>query len=160
MTTTVVQRTPYLRVQRNFPLEVQGLSVELSKSYIDIANNVNARTIGIFPTVNPAVNGESWYVSGGNAKQQALRQVYVVTGLGNIPHGINFAQISQFSKPSGSFTDGTNYYGLIYASSVPIAGQVTFYLTPTNIVVQAGAGAPSLTGGLIILEWLAVRLPD
>lgn len=157
---SIIQQTPYLRVQRNFPVDAQSLSVELSKSYVDIANNVNNRTIGIFATNYPSVNGESWYVEGGNRRQQALRQVYPFTAAGNIAHGINTAQIGTFSKPSGSFTDGTNWYGAIYASNMAIAGQVTFYITPTNIVVLSGAGAPAIVNGLIILEWLAVNLPD
>jgi hypothetical protein len=61
----------------------------------------------------------------------------------------------QFTKCSGSFTDGTNSYGLFYASSVAIVGQITFYVTATQIIFLVGAGAPTLTSGLIILEWLS-----
>jgi hypothetical protein len=160
MSIDFANKGPYLRTTRDFPQEPQQLSVELIKSYNDTSLAINARTIGLFPTRIPAINGEEWFLGGPSTKQQALRQVYIVAGTGNIAHGINFANISQFSKPSGSFTDGTNYYGLIYGSSTAIAGQVTFYLTPTNIVVQAGAGAPNISSGIIILEWLAVKLPN
>lgn len=154
MSSNITNQVAYLRTSRAFPEDAQPLSVELTKAYIDIANCVNNRTISLFPTTRSAVNGEQWFFGGASTKQQGLRQIYPVTATGSIPHGINVAQISQFTKPSGSFTDGTNWYGLIYASSVAIAGQVTFYITPTNIVVQAGAGAPTITSGMIILEWL------
>ena len=88
-------------------------------------------------------------------KQQGLRQVYTFTSTGTIPHGINLNNISQFTRPSGTFTDGTNSYGCIYASNIAIAGQVSFYIDPTNINIIAGAGAPSITSGTIILEWIS-----
>lgn len=153
--TNPINAAPFLRNSRDFPQEAQPLVTELTRMYTDVSNATNDRTIGIFPVRRPALTGESWFMGGAQSKQQGQRQIYPVTGTGNIAHGINLGQISQFTKPSGSFTDGTNWYGLIYASSTTIAGQVTFYITPTNIVVQAGAGAPSITSGTIILEWIA-----
>lgn len=154
--TANIQLSPYLREQRQFPDEdIKLLSKQVDQAYIDIAAKVNARTIGLFPVNVQAITGESWYFSGQPQRQQSLRQVYTFTATGNIAHGINFATVSMFTKPSGSFTDGTNYYGAIYASSTAIAGQVSFYITPTNIVVLAGAGAPTIVSGIIILEWLS-----
>jgi len=155
MTSKTINQTPYLRTSRSFPQESQSLSVEIDKSYIDIANAVNTRTIGIFPTIRPAVTGESWYLDGGNRRRQSLRQAYLVTGVGTYPHGINFSTIFSFSRMYGDFTNGTNWYGLIAASNVPIAGQVSFYLDPVNINVIAGAGAPTVTSGQIVLEWIS-----
>jgi|ERR1700759_709964 len=154
--TNPVQSTPYLRNQRTFPEESDQLSTELSKAYIDIATATNNRTIGIFPTGNPAVNGEAWYLSGGNNKQQALRQVFPFTGAGSIAHNIKSSSISKFSRGFGAYTDGTNWYGVVFASSVPIAGQVSFYVTSTNVVVLVDAGAPAVTSGLIVVEWISV----
>lgn len=151
------QRAPYLRQQRNFPNDnIQALTVEIDRSYIDIAQKVNSRTIGLFPDNDPIATGEQWFLNGQPNKQQTLRQIYPFTAAGSIAHGINFNGVSQFTKPSGSYTDGMNWYGAIYASSVAIAGQVTFYVTPTDIVIQSGAGAPSITSGTIILEWLSL----
>lgn len=154
--TTSIQQSPYLRNQRSFPEDPQALSVENSKSYIEIASAVNLRTIGIYPLKTPVANGESWYIMGGNQRQQALRQVYVFTSTASIAHGINVQDSNQFTTCSGSYTDGTSSYGLFFASSVAIAGQITFYVTATQIVFATGSGAPTLTKGRIVLEWLAV----
>jgi len=155
VSSNVVNQVPYLRTSRNFPQEAQPLAVEVDKSYIDTANAVNARTIGIFPTFRPAINGEAWYLQA-NQKQQGFRQAYPFTSTANIPHGITLANISQMSPSCrGTYTDGTNWYGLIFASNVAIAGQITFYVTPANIVFLSGAGAPTLTSGTIVLEWLS-----
>lgn len=154
---TNFQQSPYLRNQRKFPFDdLRSLSNEVDKTYIDIANKVNSRTIGIFSVLDPIITGEQWYLEGESKKQQTLRQVYEFTATGTISHGINPNSISMFTKPSGSFTDGTNYYGAIYASDVPIAGQVSFYVDNININIISGAFAPGISSGIIILEWLSV----
>ena len=131
----------------------------MNKSYLDVANAVNNRTIGIYPKNTSAIGGESWFIT--SQKQQNLRQVYTFTAAGNIPHGLNFEFIERFTKCQGAYTDGTNWYGVIFGSSVAIPGQVSFYITPFtvpgtgNIVVLLGAGAPAITSGTIVLEWLS-----
>lgn len=152
---TSVNQSPYLRTSREFPEEsVHQLAVEINKTYLEIAGSVNNRIIGIFPVNRPALTGESWYTVG-SQRQQTLRQVYTFTSTSNIAHGINLSAISGFSRPFGIFTDGTNWYGLIAGSNVAIAGQISFYITPTNIVFLSGAGAPSVTKGQLVLEWLS-----
>jgi len=152
-----IQQQPYLRNQRQFPYEdIRSLANQVDHAYIDIANKVNDRTIGTYSVNYPAVTGEAWYLSGQTNRQQTLRQVYRFSAAGNIPHGINFATVTLITNETyGSFTDGTNFYGAIFASSTAIGGQVSFYLTTTNIVVVAGGGAPAITSGYIVLTWLS-----
>ena len=126
----------------------------MNKTYVDIANAVNVRTIGLFSVNRPAQTGESFYILR-NSRQQTFRQIYSFTTTASINHTVNVTFPGQFTKCSGSYTDGTNTYGLFFASSVAIAGQITFYVTNTQIVFLVGAGAPALTKGLIILEWLS-----
>lgn len=154
MTNNVINQVPYLRTSRNFPTEIGQLTVEINKAYVDIANAVNNRTISIFPTIFPAVNGESWFLTA-NQRQQALRQVYSFTSTTSIPHHIQVLDPSQFVRGFGSYTDGSLSYGLIFGSNTPIAGQISFYITSTNIVFLSGAGAPSVTKGIVVLEWLS-----
>jgi len=149
----IINQSPYLKTSRLFPEEAHQLSVELNKAYLDIANAVNDRTISLFPSGSSALGGESWFITK-NQRQQNFRQVYLFTATGSIPHNIRFINVSQFTKCTGAFTDGTNWYGAIFASSVAIAGQVSFYITPTNIVILAGAGAPAIVNGNIVLEWI------
>ncbi len=155
MSVNIVNQIPYLRTTREFPEDPKELLVQINKTYVDIANAVNNRTISIYPINRPAIGGESWFIVN-NQRQQNLRQVYIFTAAGNVPHGINVSNISRFSpKCYGSFTDGTNYYGAIFGSNVAIAGEISFYITSTNIVILAGAGAPAITSGIIVLEWLS-----
>ncbi len=165
MTTNAPDRSPYLRTSRNFPEDVHNLCLEINKSYIDIANAVNSRTISIFTVNKPMVNGESWFFNQG--RQQAFRQVYLIpasitTGFA-IDIGFKLSSINKISPNSyGSFTDGTNWYGIIYATNVAIAGAYTFYIklnasstVSDQVIILIGAGAPTITSGIINLEWIS-----
>lgn len=164
MSTNLFTQAPYLRTSRNFPEDLHQLTVEVNKSYVDTANCVNNRTVSIFPTNVAIVNGESWFIDG--QKHQGFRQIYQIGALSafpaSIPHFIDFTKLFEFVRCFGSFTDGTNYYGAIYASNIAIIGQISFYLTPNmgttpgNIVVLAGAGAPTVSNLVICLEWISL----
>ncbi len=151
-------RQPYLKLQWMFPNdEAKALASQMDKAYIDIAIKVNNRIIGNYAVNFFSVTGERWYFSGSSTQQQSQRRVYEFSGAGNIAHGLIWSDVSSISPRSyGTYTDGTNWYGCIYATSVAIAGEVSFYVTPTNIVVLSGAGAPAITSGYIVLEYLSV----
>jgi len=153
--TKVLNKSPYLRTSRDFPEDLPTLTREIDKAYIDIANNINVRTIGVFPTGGAVVTGESWYFDK-NTKQQSLREAYFFTSTAPIPHGIDFRRVSAFSRCFGQYTDDTNWYGIINGTDQVIVGQLVFYVDPINIVfVPGGAGMPLLTKGNIVLEWIS-----
>jgi hypothetical protein len=154
MSSNVVNNAPYLRTTREFPPEVETLARQVNKSYLDIAEAVNFRTIGLYPTNRPAITGERYYITA-NKPQQTLRQIYRFTATTAINHGIQVIDPSQFTSCFGSYTDGTNSYGLIFGTTVAVAGLITFYITSTQIVFVLGAGAPALTTGTIVLHWLS-----
>ena len=156
MSSNLSNAAPFLRTSRNFPYDnAQALSVEVNRSYVDIANAVNARTIGGFALNVSTINGESWFFQGFNSRLQGVRQVYAFESDGAILHGLNFNSINQFTKCTGSFTDGTNWYGAIFGSNIGIVGNVSFYITPLEIIVLSGSGAPLIVSGTIVLEWLS-----
>jgi hypothetical protein len=148
-------RAPFLRTSRDFPEDSHNLTIEINKAYIDIANAVNKRIIGIFPTNRPVITGESWVYSQ-DKRQQTLRQIYIFTATTPIPHGIKLTETSGISRMWGEYTDSLgNWYGLFAATSVMIAGQITFYVTPTQIIFVVSGTAPVLVSGRIVLEWLS-----
>jgi len=162
MTANVVNQVAFLRTTRQFPDDLKQLTVEVNRSYVDVANSVNARIIGIYPTNRPAITGESWFLSG-NQRQQTSRQVYTFTSTSDINIGFKLSSINQISpKTCGVYTDGTRFFGLIFGTSVAIAGQISFYLdvngaSTTSDIIKfvSGAGAPALTSGVIDIEWLS-----
>ena len=157
MSSNVVNQVAYLRTSRKFPEEIEQLTVEINKSYLEIAAAVNARTIGIYPQTRPAITGDSYFLK--NQRQQSIRQIYTFTATTAIPHGlINiYSTIPYFTKMYGQYQDNVNnnWYGLPAATTVAIPGQITFYIDTTNINFVIGAGAPALKKGIIVLEWLS-----
>jgi len=159
MASNVVNPVAFLRTSRNFPPDLDQLCVEVNKSYVDIANVTNTCTRGIFPTNVAAQTGEKWYVTG-NMKQEGFRKVFNFTSAdvsaGFINHGINIINVNQFTNCSGNYIDSTYSYGLIYGNyATPIAGQIVFSVSLTQILLVAGAGAPTVTSGRVILEWIS-----
>jgi hypothetical protein len=151
---STVNPTPFIRTSRNFPQDPQALSVEINRSYVDIANAVNFRIIGIFPANVSAQTGESWFLT--SNRQLGFRQVYTFTSAGNIPHGINFLDYGPFVKIYGTFTDGSIWYPLPYVDTTAANNQINVVVNSTNIVITAGAGSPpSIVSGTIVLEWIS-----
>lgn len=153
----VINQIPFLRTSRSFPEEIHQLALEINKTYIDIANAVNNRTISIFPTNRPVIDGESWFINN-NQRQQGFRQVFNFASSGNFPHGINTTEISFFTRIYGTFTDGTNWFPLPFVDAAAANNQVELLITPTQIgiVPGGGAGQPAITNVLVILEWIVL----
>lgn len=155
----VVNAVPYIKTSRDFPEDIKQLTIQLGKSYIDIANAVNYRIIGIFPTNKPAITGESWFLLN-NQRQQTLRQVY---NFGAIPFGTTItinhgiSNLTQFTRIYGTcITDLPDFRPIPYASVAP-NGNIDLRVTSTQIIIVngSGAGTPNIVSGIIILEWLS-----
>ena len=168
MSTNVVDAAPYLRTSRNFPQEAQPLAVEVNRSYIDIANKVNYRTIGIFPSNVPAITGESWFIN--NQRQQTLRQIYSFGSISpgtelDIPTNINPSNIVQFTRiygtviTSGGAFGNPDYRPLPYidpnALNVGMAILVGTISGQQQIRIVLGAAALQVSSGIAVLEWLS-----
>ena len=163
MIQNIVNTAPYLRTSREFPFDdIKELAFEINKSYVDIALTVNQRMIAIFPVSKPAITGENWFFNKG-LRQQSLRQVFPFTTTANIAHNIPSTDINYFSRGYGAYTDGINWYGLIFGSTTAIPGQISFYITPSTATVSgdiifvsgSGPSPPSLTKGIVVLEWIS-----
>lgn len=151
-----INNTPFLRTSRKFPQDPTLLETELSKSYIDIANQVNSREISLY--YNGEVNtGQQWGVPSNGQTTQALRNVFAIPatnagGTATIPHGIN--TISKVTRIYGCvITDNPDYRPIPYAS-VTANANIELYADSTNIVVILGAASPNVTSGQVVIEWI------
>jgi hypothetical protein len=155
-----VQQQPYLRRQRNFPsVDLKTIALECDKSYIDVAQKVNERTIGTFALNASVVTGEAWYIQGSSQKQQTLRQLYLITpdNAGIIETGISPNGFAGFTKIYGTFTDGIIWYPLPYVDVLNVTNQVNIWVTDSQIVINQGGGGgqPTVQSGFVVLEWLS-----
>lgn len=155
--TNIINQVAYIKSSREFPPDLGQIANILTRAYPEIANAINDRTIGLFPITRPAVTGNAYYLFR-NQKQQSLREVYTFETTVPILHNIDFNQVSYIGSMYGQYTDGTNWYGIIPGTSAPagIAGQLVFYLSPTQIIFIPGGGTmPALTKGIIVIEWIS-----
>lgn len=150
-------QTPYLITTRDFPFEPERLAKELNRSYIDIANSINVRTIGIFSINRQVITGESWVLAG-NVRYQTLRQVYQFGAIAagatlDIPHGIK--NINQFTRIYGTVvTNIPDYRPLPYVDPTTLTTGMALLCNGTNIHIAVGATAIPVVNGIVVLEWL------
>src|SRR6188768_2798974 len=119
MSANVVNQVAFLRTSREFPEEPVQLVTEINKSYIDVANAVNNRTISIYPANRPAITGNNFFIK--NQRRQSLRQIYYITSVAApLAHGIRFFPNIIFTMMYGQFSDsamGDNWYGFLPGGS-------------------------------------------
>lgn len=152
--TTPVQNTPYLETSRRFSQDPALLENILSKMYLDVASFVNARVIGIYE-LSSAITGEKWFSNNSsniNTKRQTQRQVYQFSDA-TLVFSHNLSGVTAFTRIYGTFTDGTLFYPLPYVSPTA-ANQVGVSVSATQVTVTKGGGAPTITSGFVILEYL------
>ena len=152
MSANVINQVAFLKTSREFPEEIKELTVQINKTYVDIANAVNNRTIGLFSVNRPAITGESWFFNG-VPRQQTLRQVYEITSTASFNHGLDTTAISTFTKITGIGYDGTNWFPIPYLSTNP-AFSLGIFVTPTQVILDPGASR-TLVSGFVLLEWLS-----
>lgn len=150
-----INRVPYLPTTRKFPQDLEELESEISKMYVDVAGAVNSRVIGIFEQY-AAITGERWFSvntqQNVQQKRQTQRQVYHITSGAAFNHGIKV--VSLFTRIYGSFTNGTNYYPLPFVDPTA-ANQIGLVVNATQVVINVGGSAPTISNGVVVLEWLS-----
>ncbi len=153
----IINQVAYIKSSREFPQDLNQIANILTRSYAEIANSINERTIGLFPSNRPAITGNSYFVYQ-NKRQQSVRQTYTFTSTVPILHNIDFLQVAYIGAMYGQYTDGTNWYGIIPGTNAAagIPGQLVFYLSPTSIIfIPGGVSMPALTKGIIVIEWIS-----
>ena len=162
MTQNLNSRGNFLITSREFPTDPDRLTLEIDKSYVDIANAVNARTIGQFPTTRPIVTGESWFISN-NLKQQTFRQVYrfgAISPGAELDIPTNITSFQEFTRIYGTVVTNTpDWRPLPYVDSNTLNVGMALLVGPVagkqQIRIILGAGALPVTSGLVVLEWLS-----
>ena len=164
MSSSTTMGVPYIITTRQFPTgEPELLETELTKSYEEIASGVNSRTIGIFNTFQ-MVTGDKYYSNTNNSPmnpikyRQGYRQLFafgaIATGATlTIDHEIS--GITECVHIYGNcITSVPDFRPIPYSSATAVNQQIEVKVTDTQIIIINGAGAPNITSGTIILEYL------
>jgi hypothetical protein len=154
MSSNVANRSPFLRTSREFPEDLENLTRECNKSYIDIALNVNQKSIGLFTTNKASQNGESWFITAGR-QQQGFRQVFNIGAIASFNHGLNWSSIQFITRLWAIGYDGTSYYPIPYVNATDATANIGISINSTQVVFTTGADSPSITSTLVIIEWIS-----
>lgn len=150
--------TPYLRTSRSFPEDISQLTVEINRTYLDIATAVNSRTIGVFPTNRNVATGETWFIK--SRPQQSIRQTYpfgAIAAGASLSISYKIKGFDQFSRIFGTCVTAQPDSRPIPYASIGVNSNIDVRIDTANsvIIISVGAASPNVTSGLITIEWLS-----
>lgn len=148
----------FIPINETFSQQDDQFLIQLTNRDRDIARYINIREIAIYDLVE-ILTGEQWFLPGNaQSKRDAYRQVYQLpaTAAGattTIPHGIS--TITTFTHIYGSAVTATpDFRPIPYANATAVNQQIEIKCDNTNIYVINGAGAPNISSGVVVLEYL------
>ncbi len=161
MTLPIHNRQSFLITSRFFPPDLTLLTPVLNKSYIETAQAMNDRTIGVHEPVE-VVTGEKWLESANPITQrQSFRKVFdfltIATGATlTINHEI--VGLDQFTKTTGEcVTDFPDFRSIPYSSATLLTNNIETRRTNTQIIIINGATSPNILRGIVVLEYFIDR---
>jgi len=155
---TINVQSPFLITSRKFQEAWAELEPTLSKSYTEIAQAVNFRTIGLYELTQ--INTGNKYFNTGDPqnRKQSYRKLFSFGAIAagatlNINHGLT--GVTNFVQIYGTcHTDAPDSRPIPYVSTAAVNQQIQIRVTSTQIVIINGAGANNITDGIITLEYL------
>lgn len=150
--------SPYLPVSLKFDDKFDVLIPQLLRMYSSIAYRLNNREISIYD-LQERITGQKWTDSTNlQTPKETFRIVLEFAAIApgatlNIAHGIN--TIAQFTKIYGTCITATpDFRPIPYASATAVNQQIEVNVDAANVNIINGAGAPNISSGLIVLEYL------
>jgi len=123
-----------------------------TKFAADAARYINTREIALYDRVE-IQTGQQWFnLANNQQKRYGFRKTFAISDAAlTFAHGITGITLCTYI--GGSFTDGTNFYPLPYVSTV-LANQIQVVVTATQVIITKGGGAPAISSGVLVLEYL------
>lgn len=152
-----INRPPYIRTSRAYPLQNEHLTPVLNKAHIEYSQAINARTIGKFETIS-SITGEQWSQDTNPVTfRQTLRKTFYFSAINSgatlsIPHEID--NLDQLTRFYGSIDTATEKRPLPYVGTANANTQTGIVADKTNINITNGTNAPNIVRGIIIIEYL------
>lgn len=153
----------FLQTSRKFSKDPVELEPVLSKTYSEVAQAVNFRTIGLFET-NQITIGDKYFNTGDpQNRRSAFRKTFPFGAIAagatlTILHGITgIVELVHFYGnciTDASVFPNAKYESLPFVSVTAATEQINLYANDTIITIINGAGNNNIISGTIILEFL------
>lgn len=152
-------QSPFLITSRKFPQDNKPeLESVLTKSYTEVALAVNARTIGLFQTVQTNTGNQYFQTGDPQSRTQSFRKIFRFGAIAagatlNITHDIS--GITECTSISGTcVTDVPDFRPIPFVSVANVNEQISIVVDDTQITLVNGAGSPNIVRGIVVLEYL------
>ena len=143
--------TSFLPVYRSFELDESELKLQLSNSYVQIAQAVNSRQTGYF-TDQELQNGQLWYLSLKPAFRKILQFGAIPAGTpSSLDH--NIESLTEIVDYFGVATTASDWRQMPYAS-VTANANIEVLVTPTQVTINNGAASPDIVSAVVVLNYL------
>lgn len=157
--------SPFVPTFRQFPTDdAHNLEKQLVNFHNQTNTAVNNRTISTFQLhvdgdSQMLPNGERWFPTAAQSTTpQRLRdgfRLVVQVSDSTLVVAHNITQINQVTRLYGAFLDGSSVWQTLpYVDVAASANQIKISVSSTQIIVTKGAGAPSVSQGIVVLEFL------
>lgn len=142
-----------------FPDNFDEFRVKFIESYILSANAINSRDIGIYDE-QEIITGQVWATTDVLTKGSTFRKIFFFGAIApgatlNIPHGLG-STISLVTEWKGGVVVAGGFRPLPRVSATAVNEQISVDISGANIVIVNGAGAPAITNGVVVLEYIKV----
>lgn len=143
----------FLPTYRDFQVEDDQLRILLSTVYSQTTNSLNLKVNGVYETVEVQTNSQFNNPTNAQAKRFEFRKMfYISPGTLTFSHGIS--GVTQFTHIYGVVNTATDWRPLPYVDVVNVTNQMGIRATSSQVIIAVGAGAPAVTGGIVVLEYL------
>ena len=144
----------YVPTYRNFQQDEEELKLLLASSYTNLATSLNLKINGVFDVVE--VQTGSQYndpLDPQNKKFSFRKMFYIDPAALTFNHDITDAVL--YTAIYGTLITATpDFRPLPYVDVVNITNQTGIRVNATQVIISNGAGAPAITGGIVVLEYL------
>ena len=147
-----------LPISFEFPLEQDEFRNTVDNTYKRIANSVNTKVGGLYPLQEIAAFKQYYTANDPFVFRNVYRKIFSFGAIAAgatllIPHGITtFTEMTVIE--GHCITDIIDYRPIPYVSNANVNQQISIRVTSTDIVIVNGSGAPNITQGTAILEYV------
>lgn len=150
--------TAFVNIYKDFQVDDEQLRIRLTQIFTQYGQALNLKDIAVYDTVENQTGQQFFDPTNAQQKRLGFRKVFpfssIVAGATlNTAHGITGETI--FTRISGGcVTDVVDYRPLPYVDVAAVTNQISIRVDATNIIIMNGATGPTITNGIVILEYL------
>jgi hypothetical protein len=143
----------YLPTYRNFQQDEEELKLLLATTYNQLATSLNLKINGIFDVVEFQTGSQYNDPADIRSNRFSFRKMFYIDPAAlTFNHGITDAVL--YTAIYGTLVTAGDFRPLPYVDVVNVINQTGISVTATQVIISNGAGAPAITGGIVVLEYL------